>query len=207
MVGLGLTAGLMLGACRTDREITRPDPEPVTADNVADALLTVEDLPAGFTAADEGTEINAELVPEHECDDALGGLEPEEVASADFTGSGVTLTNTVAWFPGAGGAVEQLLRDVAAACRQAVAADEGISVRTGGLDFGVLSDDTVAIRFEVEPTSGPIQERDIVLRREGDLVSITRLEGLRPSDKALLDTAVRVSIGRLGALAQAANPT
>lgn len=203
MVGLGVAAALALGACRTDREVTRPEPEPVTAENVAAALLTVEDLPAGFTAAAEGTPIDADAVPEHECDDRFGDLEPEETATADFTGAGVTLTHTVAWFPGAGGAVEQLLRDIAEDCRQVVIADQGLAVRTAGLDFGVLSDETTAIRIEIEPASGAIEERDLILRREGDLVSLIRLVGLRPSDKTLLDTAVRVTLGRLGGLALA----
>ena len=55
-------------------------------------------------------------------------------------------------------------------------------------------------RFEVEPDSGPITERDLILLRQGDLVHLIRLTGPRPSDKALLDGAVRNAIGRLGLL-------
>ena len=94
---------------------------------------------------------------------ALGDLDPEESSSADFSDSTVTLTHTVAWFPGAGGAVEQLFRDVAAACAQVVAPDGSVSIRAGGLNFGVLSDDTLAIRFEVEPKEGAITERDVLV--------------------------------------------
>lgn len=191
---------LALGACRTDREITRPEPLPVTEELLAATLLTTDDLPAGFTAAEDGTPIGSEVLPEHECDDRMSELEPEATASTDFTGNGVTLTNTVAWFPGSGGAVEQLYRDVAEDCAQVVAADQGLSIRAGGLDFGVLSDNALAIRFEIEPTTGAIGERDLIVVRQGDLIHLIRLTGPRPSDKALLDTAVRVAIGRLGRL-------
>ncbi|MET0728865.1 MAG: hypothetical protein ABWZ76_11265 [Acidimicrobiales bacterium] len=197
---VAFVAAMAAGGCGTDREVTQPEPDPVTEENVAAALLTVADLPDGFTAAAPASAVNAEVVPEHLCDDGLADLVPEESATTDFAGSGVTLTHSVAWFPGAGPAVEQLLNTVASACSQVVIADQGISLRTAPLDFGVLSDDTLAVRFELEPTSGPITERDVILRREGDLVSVVRLSGPRPSDKTLLDTVVRTTMGRLGAL-------
>ena len=201
VAALGLGAALALGACRTDRELTEPDPVPVTEELLVAAQLTVDDLPAGFTAAaDAGTPISGEIIPEHECDDSLADLEPEESASTDFAGNGVALTDTTAWFPGQGGAVEQLFRDIAALCRQVVVADAGLAIRTSGLDFGVLSDNTLPIRIEVEPNTGAITERDIVLMRQGDLVHVIRLTGPRPSDKGLLDGAVRIAIGRLGLL-------
>jgi hypothetical protein len=173
----------------------------VTEKLLAATLLTVDDLPSGFTATEGGgTPIDHDAVPEHGCDDAIADLDPEESVSIDFTGNGVTLTDTAAWFPGQGGAVEELYRDVAEDCEQAVVAEQGLAVRSGPLDFGVLSDNTLPIRFEIEPTTGPIEERDVILIRQGDLVHLIRLTGPRPSDKALLDTAVRVAIGRLGGL-------
>lgn len=197
----GVGAALLVGACATDREVTRPEPEPVTQERVAEALLTAEDLPDGYTAVEgDATPLATEVVPEHECDDRLAELEPAQSASRDFTGAGTTLTHAVGWFPGAGADVEQLLRDVAAACNQVVVTDQGLSIRATGLDFGVLTDDTLAIRFEIEPRTGPIEERDVILRREGDLVSIVRMSGRRPSNKRTLDTAVRVAIGYLGRL-------
>lgn len=198
VAALGLGMALALTACSTDREITTPEPEPVTEEVLTDALITVDDLPSGWAEADGDTTIATELVPEHECDDRLGELEPEEAVSADFAGSGVTLSSSVAWFPGAGGAVEQLIRDIAADCSSVVVADEGLAIRTGALDFGVLSDDSLPIRVEVEPNSGPIEERDLVVLRQGDLVHFIRLTGPRPSNKSLLDTVVRDAIGRLG---------
>jgi hypothetical protein len=200
VAALGLGATLALAACSTDREVTRPEPEPVTTERLTDALITIDDLPGSFTAAEDETTIATELVPEHDCDDRLGELAPEDAVSADFAGGGASLSSTVAWFPGAGGAVEQLLRDVAADCASVVVPDEDLAIRTGGLDFGVLSDDTLALRVEVEGSSGPIQERDLILRREGDLVHIIRLTGPRPSDKGLLDSVTRLAIGRLGFL-------
>ncbi len=202
LAGLAVGAALLAGACRTDREVTRPDPEPVTEERAAEALLTIEDLPDTFTAVDGGTPIDTDLVPEHECDDAIAQLEPEESATADFTGPAGQLTSTVAWFPGGGGAVDQLYREVAAECAEVVVTDANLSLRTRGLDFGVLSDDTLALQVEVQPASGPIEERDLIIMREGDLISLVRLNGPRPSDKELLDAVVRVAIGRLGRLAQ-----
>lgn len=198
---LSAALALGLGACRTDRELTEPEPLPVTEERLVGAQLTVEDLPAGFTAVDgPGTPISEEVLPEHDCDDTLAELEPKESASTDFRGNDATVTDTVAWFPGNGGAVELIFRDLATRCAGVVATDAGVSIRSGALDFGVLSDDTLAIRIEVEPETGAISERDIVLMRQGDLIHVIRLTGPRPSDKGLLDAAVRVAIGRLGLL-------
>lgn len=201
IAALGLGSALVLGSCGSDRELTEPEPVPVTEENLQTTLLTTDDLPAGFTAKDgPGSPINSEIVPEHDCDDALTELKPKDAVSRDFSGNGVTLIDTTAWFPGQGAAAEQVYRDVAARCSQVVVPDQGLAVRSGALDFGVLSDDTLAIRFEIEPETGAITERDLIVRREGDLLHVTRLTGPRPSDKTLLDAAVRVTIGRLGLL-------
>lgn len=201
IAGLGLGALLALGACSTNRELTEPEPVEVTEELLAGAVLTVDDLPSGFTAVDgPGTPISEEAVPEHECDDRLKDLEPELAASTDFNREGVVLTSTVAWFPGQGGAAEQVFRDVADDCSQVVVAEQGLAIRAGALDFGVLSDNTVPIRIEVEPDSGAITERDLIVAREGDLIHLIRLTGPRPSDKALLDQAVRAALGPLGLL-------
>lgn len=199
VVGLALLAT----ACRTDREVTTPKPVPVTQKRLAAALLTIDDLPSTFEAADEATPIDTDVVPEHECDDAISELDPKETASADFTGGGSVLSSTVAWFPGGGGAVDQLLRDIAADCDQVVVVEDGLSIRIDPLNFGVLSDDTLALKIELEQDATPIEERDVILMREGDLVSLVRLSGPRPSDKQLLDSVVRKAIGRLGGLADA----
>ncbi|MFZ6004438.1 MAG: hypothetical protein ACOYXM_10955 [Actinomycetota bacterium] len=201
VAAMAVGGALVLSSCATDRELTEPEPVPVTEENLQATLLTEEDLPAAFTASDEpGTPISAETIDEHDCDDALGELEPELAASADFTANGVVLTDTAAWFPGQGAAAEQVYRDVAERCDQVVVDDRGVAIRAGGLDFGVLSDDVLAIRIEVEPETGAIEERDIIVMRQGDLLHVIRLTGPRPSDKALLDGAVRITIGRLGLL-------
>lgn len=200
-VAVVLGGALVVGACSTDRKVTRPDPVPVTQERLAATLLTVDDLPEGFTAVDgPGTPIDTDVITEHDCDDALTKLDPRESASRDFTGNGVALTSTAAWFPGQGAGVEQVFRDVAARCKQVVISDQDLAIRAGSLDFGVLSDDTLPLRFEIEPDTGAITERDVILMRQGDLVHLIRLNGPRPSDKALLDTAVRAVIGRLGLL-------
>lgn len=193
---------LLAGGCRTDREVTQPKPQPVTEERVAAALLTVDDLPDSFTAAAEGTPIDTEVIVQHECDDAIADLEPKQTATTDFTGSGTRLTTTVAWFPNRGGAVDRLYRDAAKDCAEVVVVEEGLSLRTSALDYGVLSDDTLALKFELELATGSIEERDLIIMRQGDLVSIVRLTGPRPSNKELLDAVVRVAIGRLGVLAE-----
>jgi hypothetical protein len=144
------------------------------------------------------------MVPEHGCDDPLKKLDPKETVTTDFSNGKDRLSSTVAWFPGQGSAVEQVYRGVADDCAAVVASDAGLSLRTGRLDFGVLSKDTLALAFELEPESGPIEERDLIVIRNGDLVSTVRLSGPRPSDKVLLDQVVRIEIGRLGHLADAA---
>jgi hypothetical protein len=200
ILAAGVGAALVLAACGTDRELTEPEPVPVTEERLAEALVESGDLPEGYATVDgEGTPVSTEIVPEHECDDRIGELEPEESVSRDFTQGDVTFNHTVSWYPGQGGAVAELYRDVGADCSQAVA-DDGVAIRAFPLDFGVLSDDTLPIAFEIEPDSGPILERDLVIMRQGDLVSVLRLEGPRPSDKVLLDGAARVAIGYLGLL-------
>ena len=74
-----------------------------------------------------------------------------------------------------------------------VVADQDLSLRTAALDFGVLSDDTLALKVEAELADGTIEERDLILIRDGDLVSVVRLIGPRPSDKELFDSVVRVT--------------
>ena len=200
MAAVGTGIALVLASCSTDREITKPEPEPVTTELLTEALITEDDLPEGYSAAGSETTVRTELVPEHACDDALGELDPEESVSTDFTGPAGELSSTVAWFPGDGGAVEQLIRQIDADCSSVVVADQGLSIRTSALDFGVLSDDSLPIKVEVHPDTGSIEERDLILVRRDDLVHLIRLTGPRPSDKSLLDTVVRRVIGRLGEL-------
>lgn len=201
LAALALGAALALAACSTDREVTRPEPEPVTTEALEGALIELDDLPDGFAAADApAATIASEVIPEHACDDRLTDLAPEREASATFVREGRTLTSTVAWFPGQGSAVGDLLADVSEDCRQVVIDDLGLAIRTGPLDFGVLSDNTLPMRVEVEARTGPIEERDVILVREGDLVHVVRLTGPRPSDKELLDAVVRLAIGRLSEL-------
>jgi hypothetical protein len=192
---------LLAAGCSTDRKVTEPEPVPVTEKRLVAALLTVEDLNESFTAAAEGTPVNAELIPEHECDDAIKDLEPEEVATADFTSGTVVLNNTIAWFPGNGGAVERIFQELAEDCEAVVVAAEDLSLLTEPLRLGVVSDDMLALTIEAQLANGTIEERNLVLMREGDLLSFVRLSGPRPSDKVLLDEIVRVALGRLGLLA------
>lgn len=200
VVTVGLALAAVTAGCSTDRVTTSPDPEPVTEERLSDALLAIDDLPSGFSEDPAPVTAATEILPEHACDDRLAGLRPEAEVSRSFQGGDSRLSSTVAWFPGAGGAVEQVVRQLASDCSAVVMADRGLAVRTGPLRFGALSDDTVPIRMEIEGSTGPIQERDMVLVRRGDLVNIIRLEGPRPSDKSLLDLAARLAIGRLSLL-------
>ena len=196
---------LVASGCKTDREITRPEPEPITEERLAAALLTEDDVPSPYTPVEDGTDpVGPEVVPEHECDDALGELDPEETATVSFTGRGLdtTLTNTISWYPGRGGSVADRYADLFSDCAQVVVSDEGLSFKTASLDFGVLSDDTLPVRFTIEHDDGTIDERNLIVIRSGDLVSVIRLDGPRPSDLVVLDAVTRVAIGYLGLLDQ-----
>ena len=199
-------AVLVAGGCRTDREVTRPDPVPVTDERLTEALLTDADVPSGFAVADASDALGFEVVPEHACDDAVAGLDPERSATATFRSADGVLENTVAWYPGQGGAVADAYVDLLDDCEQVVVADEGISFTARSLDFGVLSDDTLPIVFVVEQGDAAIEERNVIVMRQGDLVSTIRLDGARPTDLETLDTVVRVALGRLGLLHQDVNP-
>ena len=199
-----VVGGLLAAGCRTDREITRPDPEPVTTELLTESLLTQDDVPSSYEL-DEGAEApSAEIMPEHECDDDLAALEPQETASATFTGRGLdtTLSNTISYYPGDGGAVGAIYNDLIASCDQVVMDDEGLSFTASPLDFGVLSDDTLPVVFTLQYDDGTIEERNVIVIRAGDLVSTIRLDGPRPSDLVLLDTVTRTAIGNLGELDQ-----
>ena len=194
--------GTLLAACSTNREVTKPEPLPVTDELLESALLTDSDLPGGAWAPADGEPISAEVVPGHDCDDAVTNLDADASATITFTRDSVELTNVTAWFPNEGRAAEQVYRDLLEDCRSVVIDDEGLSVRTADLNFGVLSDDTLPIRVEIEPRTGPIIERDLIVMRRGDLLQVIRLTGPRPSDKSLLDAITRVALGRLGRLHQ-----
>jgi hypothetical protein len=195
-------AAVLAGACQTDREVTEPDPIPVTDSLLEDALLTDADVPAPYVV-DEGSEyVGPELVGD-DCDDGLRAVEPESTQQVVFKGSGIntTLVHTISYYPGNGGSVEQAYRDLLDDCAQVVVAD-GVRFTTTPLDFGVLSDDTFPIVMTIERTDGTIEERNLILMRQGDLISTIQLNSPRPSDKVLLDTVTRVAIGNLGELAQ-----
>jgi hypothetical protein len=152
--------------------------------------------------------VGPELIPEHECDDWLTELEPEESATVTFTGTGLgtTLTNTISYFPGEGGRVGDLYNDLLEDCEQVVVEDSGVSFTTEPLDFGVLSNDTLPLVVELELADGSIEQRNLIIMRAGDLFSTIRLDSPRPSDKVLLDSVTRIAIGNLGELEQATSP-
>lgn len=193
--------GMLLTACSTDREVTTPEPLPVTDKLLDSALLTTAELPGTWAAVD-GEPASADVVPGHDCDEAVTELDPDASATTTFTRDSLDLTHVLAWFPSQGRAAEQVYRDLLEDCRSVVVDDDGLSVRTADLDFGVLSDDTLPIRVELEAATGQIVELDLLVMRRGDLLQVIRLTGPRPSDKSLLDAVARVALGRLGRLHQ-----
>jgi hypothetical protein len=193
---------LVAGGCQTDREVTEPEPVEVTSELLAGALLTEDDVPSPYVLAEDAEPVDAELIPEHECDDRLQDLEPEESEQVVFASGGSTLSNTVSYFPGQGAAVADVYNDLLSDCSQVVVADEDIRFTTKTLDFGVLSDDTLPLVVSIESADGAIEERNLIVMRTGDLFSTIRLDGPRPSDKVLLDTVTRVALGNLGELEQ-----
>ncbi|MFL6205481.1 MAG: hypothetical protein ACJ739_09035 [Acidimicrobiales bacterium] len=201
-VAIIVVGAALAGGCQTDREITEPDPVPVTADLLTDALITDDDVPSPFVVSEDADQVGPEIIPEHECDDPLKDLDPEESAQVVLTGGFATLTNTISYFPGQGAAVANAYAQLLSACGQVVVADENLRFTTKPLDFGVLSDNTLPLVVSLEHENGTIEERNLIVMRQGDLISTIRLDGPRPSDKVLLDTVTRVAIGNLGELEQ-----
>jgi hypothetical protein len=201
---LVLGAMLLTGGCSTNREVTRPDPVPVDQELLTSALLTQDDVPPPYVLAEGAEPLGPEILPEHECDDALADFEPEESASVTFTGTGLgtTLTNTVSYVPGQGGAVGAAYVNLLESCKQAVVADQALRFTAVPLNFGVLSDNTFPLRVVIEHDDGTIEERNLIVMRSGDLVSTIRLDGPRPTHLQVLDAVTRVAIGNLGELAQ-----
>jgi hypothetical protein len=191
----------MAGACSTNREVTRPDPVEITDELLAKSVLTVGDLPSGWTAVPAPVPFATELLPEDECDDPLAAVEPAHEAAATFALGGVTFTNQIVHLAN-GQAYDELVFDMAEDCAELVLDDE-TAVRTGAFDFGALTANSLAVKVEVERPSGPIEERDFVVLRRGNLVSILRAVGPRPIDTDVFDTAARRALNRLAALDEA----
>ena len=195
---------VLVAGCQTDREVTRPDPLPVTDELLTDSLLTEDDVPAPYALDEDAEPLGPEIVPEHECDDQLADLDPAATASVTFDGAGIgtTLTNTISHFPGQGSQVTNVYNAILTDCRAAVVEEEGLAFTTRRLDFGVLSDDTLPLVTVVEHSDGTIEERNVIVIQAGDLISTIRLNGPRPTDLVVLDTVTRVAFGNLGLLAQ-----
>jgi hypothetical protein len=190
------------GGCSTDRKVTQPDPVEVTSDLLAGALLTEKDVPSPYVLSEDAEQVGPEVVPEHDCDDPLKELDPEESEQSVFTANGTTLANTISYFPGQGAAVVDAYAKLLSECLQAVVPDKHLRFTTRPLNFGVLSNDTLPLVVTVEFDDGRIEERNVILMRSGDLVSTIRLDGPRPSDKVVMDAVTRVALGNLGKLAQ-----
>ena len=199
---LAAVAALVAGGCQSDREITRPEPVPITEEKLAEALLTETDVPSPYVPAEDADPVPVELAPEHECDDPLDDLAPEHETSATFSGPDATFTNRVSWYPGAGEAVVATYAALERDCQQVVIADSDVSFRARRLDLGGLSDDTLPIVFVFEFPDSTIEERSVIVMRSGDLISTIRYDGPRPTDVGVLLAVARVGIGKLGLLDQ-----
>ena len=68
---MAVCCALLASGCQTDREVTRPEPLPIDDALLTDALLTQDDVPAPYVLDEDGEPLGPEIVPEHECDDAL----------------------------------------------------------------------------------------------------------------------------------------
>ena len=190
-----LCAFVALAGC-TDREVTRPEPVPVTQSRLERATVTFDDLGDPYQRAEPQGGIGVSLV-EHPCDDLLEDLTPRQEAASAASDGEHLLESVVAWFPGQGAAVPDEFRKAADECAEVSESGAKNAVRSSLLDFGALSDDSLAISFEREPTGGPITEDAVVIMRRGDLLSVLRLSGPRPVSRETLDEAARIAIGRL----------
>jgi hypothetical protein len=194
-------AVLTIAAGCTDREVTRPEPEPITVEGLQAAALEPDDLPGDPTASTSDMSVGSELLDTLECDDLLTGLVPDQEASTQLDTGRVVITSTVAHLPGAGRATTDHYNQVRERCSATVDTAANISVRASRLSFGALTDRTLPIKLELEAPTGPITEIAVIVVREGDLVHVIRATGDRPIDRQLLDSAARAAIGKLSALA------
>lgn len=195
-----VAAGASVLAACTDREVTEPDPVPVTTERLSAALVTAGDVPGSTTAADGPATLTGDLLTGETCDDPLSTLSPELRAATTLQVGPTLVTNSFGWFPGAGGAAETAIRDSLGDCATRVMAD-GTHIRGSALDFGVLSDDVaLSSKLELDPPTGAIEEIDVIVVRRGDLVGVVVARGPRPSDKEALDAAARTAIGRVSGL-------
>lgn len=205
MRAAGIVAAVAVGASAlaacTDREVTEPDPVPVTGERLEAALVTAADVPDATAVGGGPATLTGDLVAGDECDDALASLSPDEREATSFQVGAMVVTNELGWFRGAGGAAVAAVRDAIGSCATRVMAD-GTHLRGATLDFGVLSDDVdLSSKLEVEPPGGaPIEEIDVIVVRRGDLVDVVVARGPRPSDKVVLDRTVRTAIGRVSGL-------
>jgi hypothetical protein len=195
-----VAAGMLVVAACTDREVTEPDPQPVTQAGVDAAVLSADDLPGGSDAG-PGPGVAAELLPNLPCDDFLADLDPELEASRTLRSAGVEISSTVAWFPDNGAGTANRILEVRSECRRAAEPGTGRQVRADPLRFGALTNRVGSIKLELEPTTGPITEIAVIVARDGDLLHVLRATGERPVSRDLLDTATREAIAKLSALA------
>ena len=196
---------LLVGGCRTNREVARPDPVPVTEELLTESLLTQDDVPSPYTLVEDADVDVVEMIPEADCDDRLTEIEPQETATAVFTGEGLgtALSNTISYYPGNGDAIGSAYSNLIEDCSQVVVEDAGLSFTAESLDFGVLSDDTLPIVFVLEYDDGTIERTEPhrhPRRRPGEHHPPRRTP---TSDLVLLDSVTRIALGNLGLLEQA----
>ena len=89
-------AALLAGGCHTDREITEPEPVPVTEERLTDALLTEDDVPAPTSLAEDADPIGPSSSPSTSATTGSRTSTPRRPPAPTSPGRSTTLTNTIA---------------------------------------------------------------------------------------------------------------
>jgi hypothetical protein len=165
------------------------------------ALLTVEDLPPGWSVDEDGWGVHAEPA---RCGALLDGMEsvpvtPLAEAKVKFTQGSVHLRHAVASYEAPAAGALQTVAETVAACSSFVVFDDGGSgsrIQLSSLAFPNLGDRTVAIRTGF-PDSRPFAA-DLVMIAVGHEVILLSPGGVSPMSGDTLEAIARTAIAKLG---------
>lgn len=181
-----------------DEDATAPTKP--AASNLDQVILTLADLPAGWTTAAEDPD---DTTDDSFCGDVdpLADVEPAAEAEVSFQQSemGPFLAAVALRFDDGADDVMDLFAEAVDACREFTETDEDGNetvYRFDPMSFPSLGDGTFAARLSSTTFLGPLS-LDMVTVREDDVVLLVMNGGLGAADTALTEQALRTMLDRL----------